>query len=262
MTTEIQWGDPIAVNGKRPAWLGDDGSVLVWNAERIPSTPGSGPAGYDWDEIKDIRLPAGHFAYRAIAAGMEPWGGGDAAPADRSSDALLRSGKVIGIPAFWGWSTLKPENDVIGYRKRAPTFEDHLSAPVFGTEDVTWRWIAPMPDPMRERVNESQVRNAEISAAAGKLAGRRWPQATPAPDTVTIRRMTEAEAMALARDVAGALSVDDVVPPSRIVGAHAMLKHLGIIKPEPGPAEQCAAALGISIETAEKVLDWWAKHNA
>lgn len=149
---EIVWGDPIPVNGVRPAWLKGrvvcDIKTSALAGWRYPNErePALTPAeGWSWDLVTKIRLPADHFAYTAIAAGFEPWGGGDAAPADWDRGVVLFGGAStsIGPQARWGW---KWENlgspaafNIIGYRKRVdaqPAISDEMTRL---REYVTWR---------------------------------------------------------------------------------------------------------------------------
>lgn len=70
---EIIWGDPIAVDGKRPGWLNDDEKVDLlskhqtdWYSE---SVRGLGIRSYfiPWEYATAIRLPADHPHYRQPA---------------------------------------------------------------------------------------------------------------------------------------------------------------------------------------------------
>jgi len=127
----IEWGREIPVDGKRPAWLRDD-DKFQWVA------PGFGWAMWDtglnyvraegWthaDSTTAIKLPADHFAYKALDAGFEPWGGGDSAPEDWDRhDTVLRRDGVI-LEGRWAneWRHRLGSTDIIGYRKRAAQVE-------------------------------------------------------------------------------------------------------------------------------------------
>lgn len=127
MTDTKQWGAEIAVNGVRPAWLASG----VWVNGRIAHRPSD---GYEWQvakarwrdfrKLSAIRLPADHFAYKALAAGFEPWGGGDKAPEDWDGEKVLfRAGsRITGVTADWR-HTGSPA-DIIGYRKRTDAAPD------------------------------------------------------------------------------------------------------------------------------------------
>mgnify|MGYP000668013901 CR=1 FL=1 len=80
MTDNVEYGPEIAVDGM-PDWLGEDEKVIGrWGEDTWYS------GGPTWKKcyassgvITAIRLPADHWAYKAIDAGFIPWGGGDAA---------------------------------------------------------------------------------------------------------------------------------------------------------------------------------------
>lgn len=120
ITDTKQWGAEIAVNGVRPAWLGD-GIRIKWShafggsetyAELLQWSPSGGT------RVNTIRLPADHFAYKALAAGFEPWGGGDKAPEDwDGKEVLLRNGCTF-PDARLDWRHIGSPVDIIGYRKR------------------------------------------------------------------------------------------------------------------------------------------------
>lgn len=139
--TDIKWGPAIAVDGKRPEWLGEFADRIgyerqgdgwygphprypdLWSEEDILNNKGG------WETVTAIRLPADHPHYRqteaagetyidcvrnmkkarfmdlmaAIPEGMKPWHGGDAAPADwdNSKPVRLRDGREIAEPASW-----------------------------------------------------------------------------------------------------------------------------------------------------------------
>lgn len=114
--TNIKWGPEIKVNGERPAWLGD-GDKFNWCGCTYVGI------SHLWEGVSSIRLPADHWAYAAIKAGFEPWGGGDSAPEDWTgnvSDVLEGDGTPC--PANeqprWEWLFGGTAGDAIGYRKR------------------------------------------------------------------------------------------------------------------------------------------------
>lgn len=151
------WGDPIEVNGIRPAWLADD--------ERIQWMKGQdwrGPCDakdHNWGpyihtpntETAAIRLSADHFAYLAIAKGYQPWGGGDSAPEDwDSGEVLLRGGYTYqpdkSLDEVWTW---EPKNDprdmasedCVGYKRKQATDDgDYVSVKRMTEAEAKSRW--------------------------------------------------------------------------------------------------------------------------
>lgn len=123
--SEAEYGAEIAVDGM-PAWLRDDENVMgawgdVWffggaTLVRHYAAP---------ESITAIRLPADHWAYPVIAAGFEPWGGGDEAPED-AGEVMFRNGitrRNISYNFAWGKPN-SPAWEIIGYkRKVAPGSE-------------------------------------------------------------------------------------------------------------------------------------------
>jgi len=130
-------GPEIPINGERPSWLGDDEKIAIgWDAN-IAYKGFWGEAETEvlyvsgWEgSIKSIRLPVDHFAYKAIDAGFEPWGGGDTPSEDWDGGAvLLFEGKITSNPDEFTWDRLHGAMSVIGYRKRGeaadqPTEDD------------------------------------------------------------------------------------------------------------------------------------------
>lgn len=201
--TDIEWGRAIPVNGQRPAWLADDASISAQGSfSKEWYTPARFGVDVNWDHVSAIRLPADHFAYRALDAGFEPWGGGDAAPADWDGDrdgVLYRDGDSMGRGPY-NWRHFESQSDIIGYRKKVePT-----------------------------------------------------PVATRPADTVTIKRMTKGQAreyinMVVETDPRESLSL-------------AVLRHLGIIKPDPTPVDLFLQAHpDADRATAEQFAAWSAK---
>jgi hypothetical protein len=117
--TDIFWGEPIAVDGKRPDWLNDDGRTVdaSFRGKWIGDVDGNIKNVNDWwwPDIDAIRLPADHFAYKAIAAGFVPWGGGDEAPADWDGGEALFECEQAWEPQLRSWATA---GLIIGYRRR------------------------------------------------------------------------------------------------------------------------------------------------
>ena len=142
-TQEIVWGPAIAVDGKRPGWLGEFADRIAYqrNGNRWfgphPQWPDMWSesdivgSGSGWGNVTAIRLPADHPHYRqteaAIPEGMKAWHGGDAAPADWAgldSDTLLRNGyRVKGGYRWTHKSAAHPDGaaatDIIAYTPKA-----------------------------------------------------------------------------------------------------------------------------------------------
>ena len=166
MTDSIKWGEPLQLSG-RPAWLADDVPVKYISTIYPAST---------WmfnGRLGDYRLPADHFAYKAIAAGFEPWGGGDEAPADwDGGEVLERCGdratyKESDWQNWQDWLDGGSALDIIGYRKRAeapaaetvaeviaeagPTFESPMTGPTYSQRETAE--LVKENDALRARVH-------------------------------------------------------------------------------------------------------------
>jgi len=216
MTDNVEYGPEIAVDGM-PDWLGKDEKVIgrwgenTWYSggpmwKKCYASPGA---------ITAIRLPADHWAYKAIDAGFIPWGGGDrwaykaidagfipwgggdAAP-EGVTDVLFRGGiscATSGTSLRWtrtGW-----EGDIIGYKRGA------------GTDAA---------------IDEIRTGDLPGFETVGELMD-------DLNDRVTIAKMTEAEAVALwntylDRDTTAREDIID------------MLRSLGLIKSEPTLVEK------------------------
>lgn len=148
-----EWGDPIEVNGVRPAWLRDDAQWVSWS--RRDDARGVCDAGdLNWDdrgwsaktlEVETIRLPADHWAYQAIRKGLTPWGGGTEAPADWApgDEVMFRGGQVFGAGKIWQWTHghANRADDIIGYHPRVEPVTEIIEAqiqgdPLPGTEET------------------------------------------------------------------------------------------------------------------------------
>lgn len=129
---EIEWGPEIAVDGKRPEWLGDGDEVIrVTNEARTEDhTSIVAESATYWPNVGHIRLPASHPAYIAIAKGFTPWSGGDEAPGDWDEGDVLRYGGGVYYPEPWvdsyecnqRWFHVDYKEgkwaDIIGYRRK------------------------------------------------------------------------------------------------------------------------------------------------
>lgn len=121
----LEFGAEIAVHGM-PAWLADDEQVMgKWRDWFDCPTNKSHYANPT--SITAIRLPADHWTYPVIAAGFEPWGGGDDAPEDWDGGACMMRSTHLLECAFHNqprWTHLNSASDIIGYkRKVAPGSE-------------------------------------------------------------------------------------------------------------------------------------------
>lgn len=129
-----QWGDPIVVNGVRPAWLRDGDNVIpFWEcgAGWYPCEEGA-PADCvaDWPNVTKFRLWSDHWAYPVIAKGFTPWAGGDHAPDDWDGGPVLYSCGVVqgdGEAKGWlasNWRRFEKTSDIIGYKRKEAQMDD------------------------------------------------------------------------------------------------------------------------------------------
>jgi len=122
--TDITWGEPIKVDGKRPAWLKDsDKCEPTWDVNYPYGCLVEAKYVFPWETVTSIRLPADHWAYTAINAGFEPWAGGDSAPDDVDWDeqVMFRTGTTDDNNTAYHWRNTGDCSDIIGYRKRTET---------------------------------------------------------------------------------------------------------------------------------------------
>jgi len=146
--TDTVWGDPIEVNGERPAWLANDDRVWFHNS-RGYNEQGRIVGALAFELVDTIRLPADHFAYLAIAKGFTPWGGQttkrmEAGPAPHDWDAgevLYRNGKIDDCDDDWSWGD--GDCDIIGYRRRSEQLAGDTVTIARMTEAQWWaKWHA------------------------------------------------------------------------------------------------------------------------
>lgn len=261
----INWGREIPVDGKRPAWLAENVRVGVGTKNSVAYGIWYGAINSDtiWyareilGDVISIVLPADHFAYKALDAGFEPWGGGDEAPEDWDGGrVLLSNGNVVGRIMHtdqWSGFTVHGWCHIVGYRKKAEAAALHPGAPVFvngnhaGHEcKDAWAIVERGPDAFgRYDVAFHAGLTAKVSAS--DLS----PRPVEAPvnaDTVTLNRMTEAQA----REHWG---VDDMPAPHRDAFID-VLSMLGIIRPETD-AERFERETGHEVTPAvEAALNW------
>lgn len=137
--TDIVWGDRIEVNAKRPHWIGDDQKlVVIWDhANGIVSQPNAWTPALlsetrhtpSWDAVYAIRLPADHWAYKPLNAGLEPWAGGKFAPSDLDSAKGIMFRDGLQGPCLVTWWTHDGgdeggeanDSDIIGYHPKTIT---------------------------------------------------------------------------------------------------------------------------------------------
>lgn len=163
MTDNVEYGPEIAVDGM-PDWLGGDEKVIGrWGEDTWYS------GGATWKKcyaspgtITAIRLPADHWAYKAIDAGFIPWGGGDAAP-EGVTDVLLR----VGIPLPTSgtglrWTHIGWEGDIIGYKRGAGT---DAAIDEIRTGDLPgFETVGELMDDLNDRVTIAKMTEAEAVA--------------------------------------------------------------------------------------------------
>lgn len=135
-----QWGPEIELRepGVRLKWLADDDQVRwMWNIRSPACTDwyntsahdlAWGPADGGVRTITNITLPADHWAYAPLGAGMEPWAGEqEAAPDDWTpgDPVMWRNGEVHSGD-LWNWrkGQMNPSagdrpSDIIGYKRRS-----------------------------------------------------------------------------------------------------------------------------------------------
>ena len=175
-----EYGPEIQVDGKRPAWLGDDDfpSVEWIDPPKWLGTPENPCSWYqsaimmekNWPCVRSIRLPASHWAYQAIEQGFEPWAGGEKAPDDwYGCNALRRNGKIFSTTAdARGWVNNGHPFDIIGYLKKDATMREKLEEAEKG---------GLFDDGVDPRDAEIATLKAELSAARAK-----HPDLVPDPD--------------------------------------------------------------------------------
>lgn len=116
----MELGPEIKVDGQ-PAWLSNDQVIKPqWYGDHWYNDVAE-TQHCTHTLLTAIRLPADHFAYKAIAHGMEPWGGGDEEPADFGGEILFRSLGDFPRKASvdMRWTHKGGCGDIIGYRKAA-----------------------------------------------------------------------------------------------------------------------------------------------
>ena len=163
MTDNVEFGPEIAVDGM-PDWLGEDEKVIGrWGETHWHSY------GPTWKEcyaspgaITAIRLPADHWAYKAIDAGFIPWGGGDAAP-EGVTDVLFRGGSPYATSGTGlRWTHIGWEGDIIGYKRGAGT---DAAIDEIRTGDLPgFETVGELMDDLNDRVTIAKMTEAEAVA--------------------------------------------------------------------------------------------------
>lgn len=149
-------GAPIAVNGVRPVWLRNEDCYAIENSPGRWLSYRDGELvvtnRWSWGEAANggrgfpiaIRLPADHFAYRALDAGFEPWGGGDTAPADWDGGDVLWATGTIGHAGDWRHEGFYGASIIIGYRKKAEFGKVHTDGSRSGGQPAPIDWTKPL----------------------------------------------------------------------------------------------------------------------
>ena len=111
-------------DGKRPAWLDDDDVVAICESGEWLGLAHDWRTGWwGWgSSVSALRLKdPNHWANAPIAAGLEPWAGGDAPPADfkPGGRVMFRDGGVLTPrqPKTMRWRHDGLGGDIIGYER-------------------------------------------------------------------------------------------------------------------------------------------------
>lgn len=135
--SDIEWGDPIEVNGVRPDWLRADDvcdvkTVSGWFSSGDTKPSDVHPYYWVWCHkegdvcIEAIRLPVSHAYYTVQRHNAEHgtnfkyWPGGGLAPDDWDGSVLLREGATdsTGFSNFI-WTATGNSEDIIGYTAKS-----------------------------------------------------------------------------------------------------------------------------------------------
>lgn len=210
-----------------------------------------------FDGEGDYQLRANHPYYLATSQGFAYWPGGDGAPADWDGGPVLLKNNEIGKALHWGRNTPAPhgfegDHDIIGYRRKveAPAVE----APAVATfdRDLMARVFAHLKRCSLERVARPNDLHREMKELVGDLVAAGYIDesvADPAePGTVTLKRMTEAEArVAFLKRQPWQSNEQNFVE---------SLRHLGLIREET-LAERFTRETGHKVTPAvEAALEW------
>lgn len=162
MTDNVEFGPEIAVDGM-PDWLGEDEKIhCQWFGDYwYPHGPVEAEH-CTHTKMTAIRLPADHWAYKAIDAGFIPWGGGDAAP-EGVTDVLLRDGSPCATSGTGlRWTHIGWEGDIIGYKRGAGT---DAAIDEIRTGDLPgFETVGELMDDLNDRVTIAKMTEAEAVA--------------------------------------------------------------------------------------------------
>lgn len=162
MTDNVEFGPEIAVDGM-PDWLGGDEKIhCQWFGDYwYPHGPVEAKH-CTHTKMTAIRLPADHWAYKAIDAGFIPWGGGDAAP-EGVTDVLFRVGGPCATSGTGlRWTHIGCEGDIIGYKRGAGT---DAAIDEIRTGDLPgFETVGELMDDLNDRVTIAKMTEAEAVA--------------------------------------------------------------------------------------------------
>lgn len=170
----IVWGAKIDASnkGKPLPWLKDDEEVYChWGKGVCGGGPYDADCVHGWDEEFQIRLPADHFAYTAIAEGFEPWGGGEKAPDDWDGERTLARNGEIARWASWThpWRQGRDcAHDIIGYKRKVDAAQYTVPASDIAPTPT------PMPVPTPEHAAKT-LRDEFAMAALVRIAAHYYP---------------------------------------------------------------------------------------
>lgn len=132
MTARPKFGDAIAVEGVRPAWLPDDASMEIsaggnWCSAGLPGETWR-TDDKQWRFITAIRLevPRYDFVYLALERGMVPYFGMGRLVDWDGGPVLLSSGTMHEVPPGEFWTR---DTDIIGYTRKATSTALPLAHP-------------------------------------------------------------------------------------------------------------------------------------
>lgn len=144
-------------DGKRPAWLDDDDVVAIYEAG--PWLPSGFAKLWQWcDSVTAIRLLADHWANAPIAAGLEPWAGGDGPPADLKPGGrvMLKDGRQYPNPMDWRWNCEDSADRIIGYERTE-------ESPLAELQRLGQEAEAVLAEPQPEEVDDENFLRAHVS---------------------------------------------------------------------------------------------------
>lgn len=114
----MEFGRELDGSNGCPEWLAHDVKIMGFWLEWAGPYSVDCVQGFGESYFK-FKLPIDHFAYKALDAGFEPWGGGDEGPEDWDGGACIMRDGVQTYPAYWAHNY--GDSDIIGYRRRETT---------------------------------------------------------------------------------------------------------------------------------------------